>query len=48
VVAWSVLGAGLGVLASGVTAFFVFPATSASVAVVPGPAGGAVFVTAPF
>lgn len=47
-VAWSLLGAGLGVLASGVAAFFVFPGTSTTVAAVPGPSGGAFSVSSTF
>ncbi|MDX2009257.1 MAG: PEGA domain-containing protein [Myxococcaceae bacterium] len=48
VVSWSLLGAGVGVLASGVATFFLFPGTTSSVAVVPGPGGGAFYWTTAF
>ncbi|MCA3011613.1 MAG: hypothetical protein INH41_04345, partial [Myxococcaceae bacterium] len=41
-VAYSVMGAGLGALASGIVAFLLFPGTTSSVAVAPGPAGASV------
>jgi tetratricopeptide (TPR) repeat protein len=45
---FALIGVGVGVLASGLVSFFVFPGTSTQVAVAPGPGGGAVFVSGAF
>lgn len=45
---FALLGVGVGVLASGLVSFFVFPGTSAQVTVAPGPGGGALFVSGAF
>ncbi|MCU0699833.1 MAG: PEGA domain-containing protein [Myxococcaceae bacterium] len=47
-VSWSVLGAGVGVLAAGVVTLLVFPGTTSTVAVVPGPDGAAFSWTTSF